>query len=107
MAHTLRSFLEHVDNRLLKITDPIDPISQIGYLCSESRGPLMFENLVGFEDWRLTDILIKDRAGQAAALGLDDVKEVCRVRQITIVQEEAHVRTMQILVDVLEPARVE
>ena len=37
----------------------------------------MFENLFGFDDWRLTDILIKDRAGQAAALGLDDVKEVC------------------------------
>ena len=77
MPHTLRSFLEQVDNRVLRITDPVDPIKQVGYLCSESKGPLIFENLSGFDDWRLTDILIKDRAGQAAALGLDDVKEVC------------------------------
>ena len=70
MPHTLRSFLEQVDNRVLRITDPVDPITQVGYLCSESKGPLMFENLTGFDDWRLTDILIKDRAGQAAALGL-------------------------------------
>ena len=77
MPHTLRSFLESIDNRMLHIREPVDPVRQVGYLCSESRGPLMFHNLDGFPGWRLTDILIKDRKGQAAALGLDDVKEVC------------------------------
>ena len=77
MPHTLRSFLEQVDNRILKITDSIDPINQLGYLCSESKGPLLFENLKGFKNWRLTDILIKDRNGQAAAFGLNNKKEVC------------------------------
>ncbi len=77
MPHTLRSFLENIDNRMLNIHDPIDPIKQVGYLCSESRHPLMFHNLEGFEDWRLTDILIKDRKGQAAALGLEKDNEVC------------------------------
>lgn len=77
MPYTLRSFLESVDNRMLHIHDPIDPVSQVGYLCSESQGPLMFHNLTEFPGWRLTDILIKDRAGQAAALGLDNENEVC------------------------------
>jgi 2,5-furandicarboxylate decarboxylase 1 len=77
MPHTLRSFLESIDNRVLHIHDPVDPINQVGYLCSESKGPLLFENLDGFPGWRLTDILIKDRKGQAAALGLDDIKQVC------------------------------
>ena len=77
MPHTLRSFLESIDNRMLHIHDPVCPENQIGYLCSESRGPLMFHNLTGYPGWRLTDILIKDRTGQAAALGLEDVKEVC------------------------------
>ncbi len=77
MPHTLRTFLESIDNRMLHVREPVDPVSQIGYLCSESRGPLTFHNLTGFPGWRLTDILIKDRHGQAAALGLDDVKEVC------------------------------
>jgi len=77
MPHTLRSFLETIDNRILQIHEEVDPISQVGYLCSESRHPLMFHNLEGFPDFRLTDILIKDRHGQAAALGLDDPKEVC------------------------------
>ena len=77
MPHTLRSFLESIDNRVLHIRDEVDPLTQVGYLCSESTGPLMFHNLKGFPDWRLTDILIKDRYGQAAALGVGDIKEVC------------------------------
>jgi 2,5-furandicarboxylate decarboxylase 1 len=77
MPHTLRSFLESVDNRMLHIHDAVDPLSQVGHLCSESAGPLMFHNLVGFPGWRLTDILIKDRAGQSAAFGLDDPAGVC------------------------------
>ena len=77
MPHTLRSFLESIDNRVLHIRDAVDPVSQVGILCSDSTGPLMFHNLKGYDGWRLTDILIKDRYGQAAALGVSDIKEVC------------------------------
>ena len=77
MPHSLRTFLDSIDNRMLHIHDPVDPLTQVGYLCSESQGPLMFHNMTGFPDWRLTDILIKDRAGQAAAFGLDRANEVC------------------------------
>ena len=77
MPHTLRSFLESVDNRMLHVRDEVDPLTQVGYLCSESKGPLMFHNLKGFPGWRLADMLIMDRAGQAAAFGLDHAREVC------------------------------
>lgn len=77
MPHSLRTFLESIDNRMLHIREPVDPARQVGYLCSESSGPLTFHNLVGYPGWRLTDILIKDRNGQAAAFGLDDPKGVC------------------------------
>ena len=77
MPHSLRTFLESIDNRMLHIHDPVSPETQVGYLCSESRGPLMFHNLTDYPGWRLTDILIKDRVGQAAVLGLQNVAEVC------------------------------
>lgn len=77
MPHSLRSFLDSIDNRMVHIHDELDPVSQVGYLCSESAGPLMMHNLKGYPGWRLTDILIKDRAGQAAAFGLDNENDVC------------------------------
>ncbi len=77
MPHTLRSFLESVDNRMMHIHDEVDAINQVGYLCSESKGPLTFHNLKDFPGWKLTDMLIMDRAGQAAALGLESANEVC------------------------------
>ena len=77
MPHTLRSFLETIDNRMLHVHDEVDPVTQVGYLCSESKGPLTFHNLKGYPGWRLTDMLIMDREGQAAAFGLDRAQEVC------------------------------
>ena len=77
MPHTLRSFLETIDNRMLHIHDEVDPVTQVGYLCSESKGPLTFHNLKDYPGWRLTDMLIMDREGQAAAFGLDRAQEVC------------------------------
>ncbi len=41
MSHTLHTFLDSIGNRVMHIHDEADPISQVGYLCSESRGPLM------------------------------------------------------------------
>jgi 2,5-furandicarboxylate decarboxylase 1 len=77
MPHTLRSFLATLDNQLLHIKEEVDPLTNVGALCSESAGPVMFENLKGFPGWRLTDILVKGRRGQAAALGVQHAHEVC------------------------------
>lgn len=75
--HTLRSFLATLDNQLLHIKEQVDPLTNVGALCSESTGPVMFENLKGFPGWRLTDILVKGRTGQATALGVQHAHEVC------------------------------
>lgn len=77
MPKTLRSFMEGLGDRLLKIHDEIDPVTQAGILCSESVGPVVFDNLRGFPGWRLTDTLIKDRIDQASAFGSSNVREVC------------------------------
>jgi 2,5-furandicarboxylate decarboxylase 1 len=77
MPHTLRSFLASLDNQLLYVKEPVDPVTQVGALCAESAGPVMFENLKGFPGWRLTDILVKGRRGQATALGVQNANEVC------------------------------
>lgn len=69
MAKDLRLFLNELGDLMLRINQPVDPVTQIGVLCSESRGPIMFENLVGFPNWKLVDILVKSRETQAIALG--------------------------------------
>src|SRR2546425_660455 len=69
MALNLRDFLEALGKDLIQIDDEIDPISQAGALCSASPRPVVFNRLKGFPGWKLCDILVKDRARQALALG--------------------------------------
>lgn len=64
----LRSFLDDLGDRLLRVDAPVDPLTQIGYLCSESTGPVEFHHLTGYPGWRLCDILVKTRELQALAL---------------------------------------
>jgi hypothetical protein len=67
----LRSFLDEVESRhkLLRITKATDVRSQIPALCSETRIPTLFENLPGFDGFRLSDCLLRDRLHQSIALG--------------------------------------
>lgn len=67
----LRTFLDDLGDGLLRVTDPIDPITQAGVLASESAHPILLERLSGFPDWQLTDILVSTRDTQAVALGTD------------------------------------
>jgi 2,5-furandicarboxylate decarboxylase 1 len=69
MALNLRDFLAALGDDLIRIGDEVDPITQAGALCSASPRPLMLERLRGFPGWTLCDILVKDRARQALALG--------------------------------------
>ena len=69
MPHTLRTFLDSIDNRMLHLHDPVSPESQVGYLCSESRGPVMFHNLSGYPGWRLTDIPDQGPPGPGGGAG--------------------------------------
>jgi len=67
----LRSFLDEVESRheLLKITKSTDVRTQIPALCSETRIPTLFESLPGFDGFRLSDCLLRDRLHQSIALG--------------------------------------
>lgn len=66
----LRSFLQEVDTqqRLLRIAKEVQVADQIPALCSETVVPTLFENLKGFDSWRLTDCLVRDRVHQGIAL---------------------------------------
>ncbi len=67
----LRTFLRDVEarNELLRIAKPADAQTEIPALCSQVTQPVLFENLPGYENWRLTDCLVRGRETQALALG--------------------------------------
>src|SRR5437667_380383 len=69
MALNLRDFLAALGDDLIRVDDEVDPISQAGALCSASPRPILLNRLKGFPGWKLCDILVKDRARQAKALG--------------------------------------
>jgi len=68
---TLRGFLEAAGPRVKTIARAVDVSSQIAALCSQSHDPLLFENLPGYDGWRLADRLLGDRDLQALALGCE------------------------------------
>src|SRR3989475_752386 len=69
MALNLRDFLTALGKDLIRIDDEVDPITQAGALCSAAPRPILLERLRGFPGWKLCDIMVKDSARQALALG--------------------------------------
>src|SRR5256885_13849594 len=69
MALNLRDFLTALGKDLIRIDDEVDPITQAGALCSAAPRPILLERVRGVPGWKLCDILVKDRARQALALG--------------------------------------
>ncbi len=65
----LRGHLETNDDILTRITKPVS-IDDIGALSAQSEGPILFENIKEFPDFRLCDILVKHRWSQCRALGV-------------------------------------
>ncbi len=70
-SEDLRSFLSDVEKKhpLLKINKPVNVENEIPALCSETRVPTLFNNLRGYDNWRLADCLIRDRQHHGIALG--------------------------------------
>ncbi len=66
----LRSFLAAVEQRetVLHVTKPVAVGEQVPALCSETTQTLVFDRIEGFDGWRLTDCLVRDRRHQAIAL---------------------------------------
>ena len=67
----LRSFLADVEasSTILNISKAVNVEDEIPALCSETDTPILFENLSGYENFRLLDCILRDRAHQALALG--------------------------------------
>jgi 2,5-furandicarboxylate decarboxylase 1 len=72
----LRTYLHSVRDEVLHIRKEVDPLTQMGALCSESERPILFENVKGYPGWRVCDRIISNRAMQAAVLGVDPKRVV-------------------------------
>jgi len=68
MGSDLRAYLASVATDAYHISKPVNVDSELAALCSESTRPIVFDNLAGFDGWRLADRLIGDRALQGLAL---------------------------------------
>ena len=65
----LRGFLADNEDIVTRVRKPVG-IDQIGALSAQSEGPVVFEHIREFPDFRLCDILVKHRWSQCRALGV-------------------------------------
>ena len=68
MHSTLGTYLKEINKTIVRIKKQVDPITQVGDLCSQSEKTILFENIKGFPGWKICDLLLKDRKRQAIAL---------------------------------------
>ncbi len=66
----LRGYLESNSDILTVVERPVS-IDNIGALSAQSEGPVLFENITEYPDFRICDILVKHRWSQCRALGVD------------------------------------
>src|SRR5262249_34919141 len=69
LAKSLRDYLGSLNNHVVRITKPVR-LDDIGALSAQSDDPILFENIKEKPEFRLTDILVKNRRNQARALGV-------------------------------------
>lgn len=65
----LRGYLDSNEDVVTRITRPVS-IDAIGALSAQSEGPILFENIKEYPDFRLCDIFVKHRHLHARALGV-------------------------------------
>ena len=68
MVSTLRTYLKEIEGNINEIEREVDPKTQIGDLCSQSKKPILFQNVKGYPSWKICDLLVKERKTQAIAL---------------------------------------
>ena len=75
MQSTLRTYLKEINKNILYIKKSVDPLTQVGDLCSQSKQPILFENIKDFPGWKICDRLVSNRKMQSVALktALDNV----------------------------------
>ena len=70
-SRDLRGFLADNEDIVTRIAKPVS-IDHVGALSAQSEGPIVFERLQEFPNFRLCDILVKHRWSQCRALGVDE-----------------------------------
>lgn len=65
----LRGYLERNAEVVTRITKPVD-IEHIGALSAQSDQPILFENIIGYPNFRICDILVKHRSLHGRVLGV-------------------------------------
>lgn len=70
MAKDLRTYLAQIQDRMLHIRRPVDPLTQMGGLCQLIEQPVMFENVKGYPGWKVVDRLLASRELVALAAGV-------------------------------------
>lgn len=68
MGANLRTFLEGLGDDLLRVQKTVN-LDHVSSLINQANQPVIFESIDGYENWRLTDLLLTRRKSQAIALG--------------------------------------
>lgn len=77
----LQGFLAEHKDAHLQIDKPV-PLDHIGALTAQASDTIVFNNVDGFPQWRLVDLLFATRAAQARVLQCDPDEVVARLSQI-------------------------
>ncbi len=67
----LRGYLETNADILTVVKKPVS-IDHVGALSAQSEGPILFENIVEYPDFRMCDMFVKHRWSQCRALGVPE-----------------------------------
>ena len=76
MSKDLRTYLEQIRDRILTIGKPVDPVTQMGGICTLVEQPIAFENVTGYPGWKVVDRLFATRDLVALAAGVSPGKLV-------------------------------
>ena len=68
MAKDLRSYLADNDDLVLRVPKPVER-DHLSSLIVQANRPVLFENIAGHGDWRVADLLFRDRSAQARVIG--------------------------------------
>ena len=70
MSSDLRSYLEKVGNNITHVTRSV-PMDYVGVLTGQANGPILFENIKEYPNWRLIDMMFLNRRWQAEAINAE------------------------------------
>lgn len=70
MPKDLRTYLKQIEERTLVIDRPVDPLTQMGGICTLVEQPVLFRNVTGFPGWKVVDRLFTSRELVALAAGV-------------------------------------